>query len=410
MNEVWEVVKDERTAAVSILTLVGATYVLFRPIVIFASQNQVDYANHLHYLQSNMDASAIQRLLSMFPHLLFHLLTYLYWKIIPSQDKWGAAAGVALGFYILLALVLYWLFAKLLGTPKRYRTALLYILVILALILAMPVNIFTPRNLYLGYIAQNVYHSPTMVVLRPFAVLLFYAAVKGFISPATDRPATDGRRIIWLTILISVLCTLAKPNYVITLIPTVTVAMGFMMLRRRYANWSLLAAAVIPAGFILLVQALLFTNTQGIIFAPLAVLRSWRSINPLAPTVLLPKLLLSILFPLLVFFGYFRQAVRDIYLQLAWIAFGFGAGYFYLLAERGDRLDDGNFAWSAQITLTVWFVVSTIFFIQQMRRQKISLVGILCGTAWGLHLVSGIYWYYIHITAYSMGDIISSRW
>jgi len=30
--------------------------------------------------------------------------------------------------------------------------------------------------------------------------------------------------------------------------------------------------------------------------------------------------------------------------------------------------------------------------------------------AWGLHLVSGIYWYHIHIVAASMGDIINSKW
>ncbi|MEO8606676.1 MAG: hypothetical protein ABI690_02245 [Chloroflexota bacterium] len=400
----------ERIPTTLLFALLSATYLIFHPIVEFAAHNPVDYGNHLSYLKPDMDWPAVQRLLGMFPHFLFHLLTYLTFKVFPGATIEDAGARVAVAFYLLLGAAIFWLMVRHLGRPKNVWEGAIHVLVTVGLMLVMPVDIFTPTNLYLGYIATNVYHSPTMVVLKPFAVVVFYFAVQIFIKPALSKSPTSHKQRMGLVMLATVFCTLAKPNYVMALLPALILMTIYAYFRSHTIRWALLIAIIFSAGFILFCQAVIFGNTQGFLIAPLAVLNSWASINPDAPKGLILKFLLSILFPLVVYIGYFRQARHDIYLNLAWITFGFGAAYFYLLAESGSRLDDGNFTWSAQIALLILFIASTIFFVQQVRLRKFSLMAVVCVVACGLHLVSGIYWYHIHIVAASMGDIINSKW
>ena len=187
---------------------------------------------------------------------------------------------------------------------------------------------------------------------------------------------------------------------------------------------------MLPAIVTLGLQILLFSSSEGFIFAPLAVIYSWTRINPNAPNDMFLKFLLSILFPLLVYIFYFKAAVKTLYLNLAWVVFAFGAAYMYLLAEGGERLAHANFTWSAICALFILFIVSTTFLIQQTRWKMVlpsqtdspiearsfnsgllswAKISILVCVL-GLHIISGIYWYHVHITAPSMGDIISGKW
>jgi hypothetical protein len=168
-----------------------------------------------------------------------------------------------------------------------------------------------------------------------------------------------------------------------------------------------------------------FRSSEGFIFAPLAVIYSWQRINVDAPTGMVWKFLLSITFPLLLYVLYYRVAIRNVYLNLAWVVFGFGAAYMYLLAEGGERLAHANFTWSTISALYILFIMSVIFFIQRLKETPVTLPAFttgltqqfpdrarvfLCSLAFGLHVVSGLNWYYIHRTATWMGDIIAHKW
>jgi hypothetical protein len=65
-----------------------------------------------------------------------------------------------------------------------------------------------------------------------------------------------------------------------------------------------------------------------------------------APVFHLPKLVLSILFPLTVSSIYFDVARKDIVLGLAWVTFIIGAIYSYFFVEAGPVMLAGNFIWS----------------------------------------------------------------
>jgi hypothetical protein len=410
--------KQAQITSICGLGLIIPAFSIFQPIVGFVVRQEVDYTNHLSYLQTVLDGAPLSTLLAMFPHFLFHLLVYLVYRIIPGSTLIDAAYVVTLGAYLALAIVLFWLMGRL-TRPTAYATGIFYGVVTLTLMLVMPINIFTPTNLYLGYIVIHAYHNPTIVLLKPFAVISFYIGAKVFRNgnlgeSKRDRPRTTARAAV-ISALLTVLCILAKPNYIIVLVPALIVMAAYCGVRKRAVDWRLLTVSILlPTAVVLGLEALVFKNTGGLVFAPLAVMNSWNGINPNASSDLGLKFILSILFPLLVYVSYFPEARRNVYLNLAWLTFAFGASYTYLLAESGERLGHANFTWSGQISLFMLFITSTIFFIQQIQERKTayfrSPAALACSAAFGLHLVSGLYWYYLHVTSIWMGDIIANKW
>jgi osmotically-inducible protein OsmY len=98
------------------------------------------------------------------------------------------------------------------------------------------------------------------------------------------------------------------------------------------------------------------------------------------------KFVASILLPLTVLLSYPRQVLTAATMQLAWLQFGFAAGYSYLLAETTKTLD-GNFVWSGQIGAYLLYVYSTVF---ALSRRTNGWRNWLCVLAFGLHTISGV--------------------
>jgi hypothetical protein len=192
----------------------------------------------------------------------------------------------------------------------------------------------------------------------------------------------------------------------------------YRLVNRQPIHWRLLLGGiVIPASLLLGVQMVFFSNNSRILFAPLAVMRAWDRINPAASSALSLKILLSVLFPLVVYVSYWSQAARTLYLNLAWLAAITGAGFTYLLAEGGSRLEHGNLTWSGQIGMFVLFAATSGFLLEQNRgwlnadkSHRLTLQRALCLLTLALHLISGILWYRVYISGISLGDIIRHVW
>lgn len=354
------------TGVTAVMLLITA-FIIFQPIVMFLVREQVDYANHLSYLQETMDTAAIGQVLSMFPHFVYHLSVYTVFKVFSPDTIPAAALAVSIWAYLCGTLAVFWLMIRMLGKPHTFVAGLGYGILTLALMLLMPIDIFTPNNLFVGYIGINAYHNPTIVLLKPFAVILFWCSGTVFQKPIEGSGGQRRKLPIWMCALASILCVMAKSSYVIALLPALMVVAGYRLVRRQPVDWTLLMAGIIiPASVILVLQIVFFQSSEGFIFAPLAVIYSWTRINLDAPNGMVWKFLLSILFPLLVYLAYFKVAVKHIYLNLAWVVFAFGAAYMYLLAEGGERLAHANFTWCAISTLFILFIISTTFLIQQI--------------------------------------------
>lgn len=371
---------------------------LFGPMLRTLANLHSDFAAH------NMIATVAyyqQDLNTLPPHFLYHLLTIGLSTLIPTLNMETAGYVIVLASYVICGLAAYALLRQLTGQPERtLKNDGLLAGITLAILLTGPINLFGGgTGAHTSLIPLNTFHSPTMGLLKPLAVLLFLVLIR------TLQPTARPYRSIVLLALLTVLTSLAKPNYTLALIPAVILILVASFVRPLgLPRITLMAGILLPAALVLGWQYLFLygpqaqstvyqaTESPQIAFAPLELfLKAWG-----VPWFrLLPELILSILFPLVVYSVYFRQARHDWPLNLAWLVFAIGAAYSYLLIERPTE-GDGNLTWSAQITLLILFVVTAGFWLKQnphlfgRERLKLDWRFSLCAVVFLAHLVSNL--------------------
>lgn len=383
------------------MALLTVLVLLIAPAIIHVGTPDSDYDLHAELIRQLVTGeNGLPTFLARVPHFLFHAVVIAGYWISPATPLLSIVLVVSILFYILGVWAVFLLFQVYVGRPTTYKMSLLYVAMTMIAVIVIPANIFTPTNLYLGYMTGNIYHNPTIIALKPFSIVLFLLAGRIFEPLYARMP----KKWLILFIVMSVLSLLAKPNYILVLLPALVVLTALQLWRRGQVNWVfLLAGILIPAGVVLGLQSLLLGSRVTLVFAPLAVVNKWAEMfNPLANQAVVLKLVLSVLFPLVIYLTHFRTASRDIYLNLAWITWIFGAALYYLFAEEGVRLSHGNLTWSAQIAVFILFAASLAFFVRVYRAgftraNLTSPVFLLCSGVLMLHIISGIYWYSVHL-------------
>lgn len=321
------------------------------------------------------------------PHPLYHILAAALSAATGFPVSWAGMAVAVLAEAGLALVAFFGLRAAAGGRVALPAVAALGLTVV------APLFWFTPasREFYFGYLFPNALHNPTIILLRPLALGLFLACA-AVLAGADPRPArTTGLA------LLTVMCALAKPSYLICLLPALGLAWLVDGLPRD-RRWSALLLGVLVPGALVAAAQGWFTLTTDrmepttIAFAPLEVvfLHTRRHVPLVAA-----KLALSIAFPLAVAALFAREAARDAALRVAWLAFLAGAFYAYGLAETGPRITHGNFLWSGQAATAVLFAASARFALGRMRAvggdghgARLRLAA--CAAAFALHVASGL--------------------
>jgi hypothetical protein len=330
------------TAFASILAVL-----LLAPIVARLAGAGADYAIHRNL------AVAMKAHLTLYsPHFLLQLLVLALDFLVPGNID-AAMIAVSLLAYAAVAA------SMVRVILRRTSSDAVAVTLTLALLFASSLAVFFPidRHLYFGYIPANVFHNPTMVLLKPLAMLSFGYAV----AALWPKEGQNARAFIPCALL-TVACALAKPSYTVCILPALVVVAAKRAASRSPIDWKLLLLGfILPASATLVIQyhwtfsdsqiAGVLPGNSHIVFAPLAVMRHYSS-------WLAAKLLLSLLFPISVLATNFRRVRENSALMLAWVLFAIGAGMAYLLAESGPRMTHGNMLWSAQIAVFLLFVQS----------------------------------------------------
>jgi hypothetical protein len=388
----WRIAPGE---ALIIALLALATVLIFGLEVRYQLYDSValsDYTAHLQFAR-DMLAGKFAATHVMYETIILGLRVVL--PISYADAGWITATG----FYLLTALVLYG-FIRSASGGNGWRVWLIAAFFALALLVVTPITLLTFRQhtLYFGYVGINVVHNPTMVLLKPFALLLFSFTV-AFLTRRVPLTA----RTVALAYLLIALSLFAKPNFVLILLPALLVLAAYRFYRRDSLR-PMILTLILPMTALLALQyvatyLLIASDGSQITFAPLATLYIYDH----SRFSLLIKFALSITFPVAVYLLYARQAVRSLVLNLAWLAFAAGGGQMYLFAESGARLRDSNFWWSAQIGLFVLFVVSVLFLLERLRAQKDGRIW-LCLLIFALHLASGIVYLLLQLQVVSLFD------
>lgn len=364
-----------------ILILVAASYLIFAPIyyseLYLSAKN--DFPAHLAW------ARQIYSTPQLVPGFVIAHAGW-EWAVFFTRQffdvPWSnAALSVTLTSVLETVVILYFFLRKNLS-------ALLAGALSIGLLLIGPLAAFYPIDhlWYIGgYVWPNIYHNPTFLLLRPFAILQFYFAYE----------AMRGKKAAWpeivLAALISLAAAFAKPNYIICLLPALGIIALIRLLRKEAVDWKQLILGIgIPSVAILIWQYLLafYTNSQSqIVISPFSVMALYSQ-------NLLLKFLLSIVFPLIVTILYWKDAIRDPRIQLGWLSFVFGAICTYFIADAGILYPQGTFIFSGEITLFILFVCCIFFLAERKLPEKSTVSRFLVLTTGFLHLLSGIFYYF----------------
>jgi hypothetical protein len=220
------------------------------------------------------------------------------------------------------------------------------------------------NNFYWGYIyPASTFHNPTIVILKPFALLSFALTFRALEQSATTRPHWE--LVLGLSAA-GMVSAVAKPNWLLCFLPGVVLTLLFdSRLRGRGQSWCVAGAAILSGLCVLAWQyAFLYGHSEAdrIVFTP----QKWLSTYGwLAPA----KLLLSITFPVAVLLLFWSDLRKSLLLRLAWSTFGASLLVAYGFSETGQRAGDDNLGWSAQIALFVLFVASAIAMVGTLRQH-----------------------------------------
>lgn len=351
------------------LVLVILTVVCFSPILSINAFAEQDFLSHLYWVQTANFSGNFQ---DIPPHFVFHLAAIILHKIIPTLTLERAAFWVVLIAQVGTVLGLYALFRFLDSRSEDdKRLDLIYGAFALALMFAGPITYFLnsmsmPRTS--PYLYPNTYHSPTMIVLRAFAVWLFVMLV-------TVPPKWSKRVILHLIgiVVLLILGSFSKPNYTLVIMPAYLCILGIRFLRDRQISRN-----AIVVGATLFISTIIIMGWQyAAVFNPESanviaqedseIIVRWFGLYRMwgiSYWVALCAWFVSTIFPLSVYILYIRKAWRDDSLNLAWIAL-FGAVAMALLFIEVPRTGHGNFVWGGQITNLILFGASASFLMRQ---------------------------------------------
>jgi len=375
------------------------TIVLLWPLMRVEVNQGSDMIDHLFFAQSAWDAQNFARLP---PHFLYHILLIGLQQLFPVLNVENAGFIVIMTCYGVSSLVTYYLVRWRVGEPSPpSRRNLLFAVAAISLLFVNAITLDSSSGSILrdGFINPNPYHSPTMIVMRPFALLLFGGIIWVMDSPEQVKI----KHSIGLGIG-TILGTLAKPSYTVALLPALMVVLVYRFIRRRRMGSDYrLALVFIAAVLVLIWQYRYLYDTQSastfasgytsgvpqIAFSPFELLTVWWGV-PWA--WIIPQLLLSIAFPLAVYAAYFRQAQADLALNLAWLSLVVGVFITYLLVEIPGQ-SNGNLTWSRQIALLILFTVSAGFLLRQPlrgSRWRDNWRFIACSLIFLAHVLNGL--------------------
>jgi hypothetical protein len=286
---------------------------------------------------------------------------------------------------VLAAAIIYiWLGS---AVKRHWDTGRAFIAGTLTLVAPVMLFVFRDKLYYFGYIALANYHNPTIVFLRPFALLGFLMGVRAFTG------INNSWKLILVSSILVMTSALIKPNYLLCILPALFVlAVWWRLLHKavdyRYLVFGFLIPSILVLGF---QWWFAYFSPAG---EPIRIIISPLGVESAYSGYLLPKFFLSILFPLSILICDFRKLRDNPILLLALIGFMVAVFQVYFLAESGNRFYDGNFRWGAQVMLFIWFVVSArelfnrLFDGNKCNRGKIVLSGIYLS-----HLAAGIVYY-----------------
>lgn len=280
----------------------------------------------------------------------------------------------------------------------------------------------------------NIWHNPTSIMVKPFAILIFCVVAK-IIS--TEKQIKRSEIIVLVVTLF--LSALAKPSFIQGFIPGLGLYMVITLARNftgeRFKKYLLIASTFIPCVILMFFQFYIslfsqkrgsktigeMTETEmlaeqaGEIIAGGTTLTGfqqgvgfeWGRVYTYWTPNMYISFLLAITFPLFVFLFNYRKMIKDRVVQLAlcfetaaWLE---GA----ILYQKGPGEHCGNFWWASYLSLYIVFSIALYYFLDSSTKvdlkKKKNILYLASGSIlFFMHLLFGLFYAESHLYIYRL--------
>lgn len=375
-------------------------------IMAYLMRNSSDYVNHIIFTKViSLEGYSPELAHTLFSKLVIFIRTLIPMglllkiseplgiKIIENSFELSALIIICLA-YALTALIVWKVAWDRFVQDGILRSNLLAMVAVAIVLLVGPISVFTfPQQQYLGYFSPNPYHNPTLIILKPLALLWFFIVV----DQVFKKPM---QKMILVTGAIALFATMAKPSFTITFLPALLITFLLFYVRKiREINWKgLLIGTVAPAVFILGVQYIQTYSREG---SGTLSLDPFKVILIYSPSLFIALLkgVMSVLFPLSVTLFNWRFVSGRVDFRLGWMNYLVGVILVLLLSE-GNRDFHANFFWGPMVGAFLLFVISIIYFFSRIASRGWRSLGspgnLIPVILLGIHFVFGVI-YYINI-------------
>ncbi|MCD7754377.1 MAG: hypothetical protein LUH41_07550 [Clostridiales bacterium] len=278
-----------------------------------------------------------------------------------------------------------------------------------SLTLCLVTAIYMPwfkTQIYWGQDSPNIWHNPTQMMVRPFALIAFWMTVRIYrrLREGEGWPtrAFESKGEVVAYAFVLMLTVWAKPCFVQAFIPGLAILMIVDLIRSRGKAFLFcfkVACAYIPAVALMLMKLISEFGTGSESGIEIDFLGVWSYSSTNIPL----SILLLYAFPLFVLIIDARRLVSSVEGQLTLSNLAVATVMKVALAETGESRYHGNLSWSYGLaSVFVWFLAMRSFldmmFGDRLTGRKYTVVAVVGWTLLALHLLTGIV-YYIKIVS-----------
>lgn len=194
------------------------TYTIIFKLVVQGS----DYRSHMIIADKIQLGSIVDYFLNENPYFMWHILIKLVSKILYIPMEYAVAIVSAL-----INVLIYCFINKIMKIYYVEKSELISFILLLVGPLYIP---WYNEKIYLGQGTPNIWHNPTSLVVKPFAICCFFMVLK-LLASIQQKIEIKRKQYITLSILIF-LSVLAKPSFIQGFIPGLGGVFAYFVYKR----------------------------------------------------------------------------------------------------------------------------------------------------------------------------------
>lgn len=355
-------------------------YYLFR-LQAAGDMNNSDLPQHLEIIDNYIKGNFY------IPHPVFHLTVY-FLSLLAGVTT-ATAAPIVMTLSVALTLLAVESTLRFLDGSDQFKLSNHFAALSLLFAIAIYLPFFS-QYMYLGQLSPNIWHSQTMLMLRPVALLSFVLYVRFILLGKSDSlpGLTAGALLLFAS-------TAIKPSFVITFIPALFIyhLLFHWTEKERWLKGALwLAPSVLLLAY-QFIRTYLSAGTESYFHD--SIIFTWFGFLKLHSPNLFISALLVLAFPLSVLFSDWQRALNNRYLLLSWLVTFVAYLQASFLAEA-QKFDQGAFAFGYVNALFLLYIFSLQELMARIRSEStpsFTPANLVPLAIFSLHLFSGIIYF-----------------